>query len=1091
MELSRPGDAQIVAASRPRAGQDVSAAPVRELERTVAGFQAILTDEDRKKLQQLKATSHDSQSIITFTAELDLLDKNRRGKSVASRLASFLQTIEQFTPIVDTYIQSNPDIAGIIWGSIKLTFLSELRSYVEDIRAKAEEVQGDIHLVKAQCDREEQQHQNTERQEATNHRKRMLAWTSKSTIEMEALHVQRRRNASEQKRRRLLEELSSFNFTSAFNSTRNKRHIGTAKWVFDTPEFQKWVGSDGPHVLHVTGKIGSGKTVLSSSVVEKLSQIRPPQQFVSFFFIRFDDPLSLDADTIIRSCVQQLLSAIVTDDLDQRLASELDKHLSEAKLALFSLDQLSRLYSYAAKAIKSWFIVLDGLDECNTGQHADIGAYVDDIIIEKLSTGELVVSDPSLIDEILKTIASKEQGMFLWAFLAIEDICSGKSDKEIRQALKDIPSDLPTTFDRALSRIVQKRNQQIAKKAFMWTKAVSQSLTLSQFREALSIEIGQHTLRQEDLISGIERLPVWCENLLYVEETDNTVRFSHHSIQEFLLVPDSGENGDLHIDSNQCDKLAGDVCITYVNLDNFQTALAERKREPLSSSAIKIDPSGIAEQTIQSAIQGGVGTRVGRLARQFVKTSNPKKISTQRDFSLSSSMSVTSKAQGNPDYPFLEYASTKWFKHTKYIDKNETEIWRLFGQLVQKPLEHSQGEPWHSTEWKNEAMAGFPNHDDARSEFYCRVIRTMNSGEMHESDDGPDDGPNFSQLCLAFMYAELNGYYALAYQAPHELMLDICQVLKTGYRRTIQSHLQAFAIVTEALADERHGDMPGILDLSLTCREEAYTLFEAKNIHRMLLIDVLIQGLLSTEPLYKGIVSNSIASFVEYETTPTFRFHSQILEPPSSMPEHRLIAYTICFLVLLDGERPPAPAPDISVLREYRRFKKLMNLHGETIAAVFRRLVIPALWPTYMASYIVQTLFGEFLKYDVQHIAHAHEDSFREAVWNNNWDIAAALLELQPTSLDRLSGLGYFSYIREAVRCQNCWRCTQNVVRQLTSSEMHRYSFRLCANHVNYFNRIAGLLGGIYDAGKGQLLCPGHSTDALPEREGKLKRPGF
>ncbi|WKT47235.1 hypothetical protein QSH57_012140 [Fusarium oxysporum f. sp. vasinfectum] len=1080
MELSRPGDAQIVAASRPRAGQDVSAAPVRELERTVAGFQAILTDEDRKKLQQI---------VLAVQRPL----KNQLLKAITQ------------------------------------SFQSELRSYVEDIRAKAEEVQGDIHLVKAQCDREEQQHQNTERQEATNHRKRMLAWTSKSTIEMEALHVQRRRNASEQKRRRLLEELSSFNFASAFNSTRNKRHIGTAKWVFDTPEFQKWVGSDGPHVLHVTGKIGSGKTVLSSLVVEKLSQIRPPQQFVSFFFIRFDDPLSLDADTIIRSCVQQLLSAIVTDDLDQRLASELDKHLSEAKLALFSLDQLSRLYSYAAKAIKSWFIVLDGLDECNTGQQsrllkffqavvsragasshisillssretctnaikrsfpgsqrlvtglqntsADIGAYVDDIIIEKLSTGELVVSDPSLIDEILKTIASKEQGMFLWAFLAIEDICSGKSDKEIRQALKDIPSDLPTTFDRALSRIVQKRNQQIAKKAFMWTKAVSQSLTLSQFREALSIEIGQHTLRQEDLISGIERLPVWCENLLYVEETDNTVRFSHHSIQEFLLVPDSGENGDLHIDSDQCDKLAGDVCITYVNLDNFQTALAERKREPLSSSAIKIDPSGIAEQTIQSAIQGGVGTRVGRLARQFVKTSNPKKISTQRDFSLSSSMSVTSKAQGNPDYPFLEYASTKWFKHTKYIDKNETEIWRLFGQLVQKPLEHSQGEPWHST-----------------SGFYCRVIRTMNSGEMHESDDGPDDGPNFSQLCLAFMYAELNGYYALACQsfqllivfpwmvskfeklvcilganknyeacqndcasliptrlnhhllvaelrksiahgissfpalpnykshplcdcadqAPHELMLDICQVLKTGYRRTIQPHLQAFAIVTEALADERHGDMPGILDLSLTCREEAYTLFEAKNIHRMLLIDVLIQGLLSTEPLYKGIVSNSIASFVEYETTPTFRFHSQILEPPSSMPEHRLIAYTICFLVLLDGERPPAPAPDISVLREYRRFKKLMNLHGETIAAVFRRLVIPALWPTYMASYIVQTLFGEFLKYDVQHIAHAHEDSFREAVWNNNWDIAAALLELQPTSLDRLTGLGYFSYIREA-----------------------------------------------------------------------------
>ena len=57
MKLSRPAGAQIVAASRSRAGKDASAAPVEELEGTVAGFQAILTDDDRKKLQQLKTMS--------------------------------------------------------------------------------------------------------------------------------------------------------------------------------------------------------------------------------------------------------------------------------------------------------------------------------------------------------------------------------------------------------------------------------------------------------------------------------------------------------------------------------------------------------------------------------------------------------------------------------------------------------------------------------------------------------------------------------------------------------------------------------------------------------------------------------------------------------------------------------------------------------------------------------------------------------------------------------------------------------------------------------------------------------------------------
>ncbi|KAI1039543.1 hypothetical protein LB505_002595 [Fusarium chuoi] len=98
MELSRPAASQIIPNSRPRTGQDVSAAPVRELERTIAGFQAILTDEDRKKLQQLKTTSHDSQSIITFTAELDPLDKNRRGKSNINVVA-FLRTCRHSTSL--------------------------------------------------------------------------------------------------------------------------------------------------------------------------------------------------------------------------------------------------------------------------------------------------------------------------------------------------------------------------------------------------------------------------------------------------------------------------------------------------------------------------------------------------------------------------------------------------------------------------------------------------------------------------------------------------------------------------------------------------------------------------------------------------------------------------------------------------------------------------------------------------------------------------------------------------------------------------------------------------------------------------------
>jgi hypothetical protein len=59
---------------------------------------------------------------------------------------------------------------------------------------------------------------------------------------------------AEQKRFRLLRDLSSYDFTSALNRTRNKRHLGTAEWVFKTPEFQEWAKSNQSSVLHLTGK---------------------------------------------------------------------------------------------------------------------------------------------------------------------------------------------------------------------------------------------------------------------------------------------------------------------------------------------------------------------------------------------------------------------------------------------------------------------------------------------------------------------------------------------------------------------------------------------------------------------------------------------------------------------------------------------------------------------------------------------------------------------------------------------------------------------------------------------------------------------
>ncbi|WAO86305.1 NACHT domain-containing protein [Fusarium falciforme] len=662
MNFLNTSSSQDVVLSQRASRQADQMAAVKGLENTIARFQAILTDDDRKNLQQLKTEPHDAQSIIMFTASLDRFDPKRRGKSVASRLASFLQTIEQFTPIVDTYIQPNPEIAALVWGSVKLTFqlLANLTSYFQsfvellsgfgslycagDTPANEITSMDGYYLI---FPNEEHQLQAKARQKAEESHGRISSLLTKDRSEMRLIGEHGTRGTAEQRRRRLLKDLSSHNYTSAFNNARNKRHLGTAEWAFNTDQFQNWLTGDGPVVLHVTGKIGSGKTILASSIVEHLCQIRQPNQFISFFFSRFDNPTTLVSDTIIRSLVQQLLSMAPMETMNATLASKIADCLQNAQDNFFSLDTLGKLYETASKFTQDWFILIDGVDECESEQQRLLYDFLSRFLnncsgpqririlfssrettkqeIERsfgsLARGELVVRDEDIIGDILDAIASKEEGMFLWAFLAIEDICSGTNDREIRESIQEIPTDLPTTFDRALNRIAKRRNQKIASEIFGWTTAARQPLTLTQLQEALSVKVGQHNLHPDGLISGMDRITVWCENLVCVEETDNTVHFSHHSIREYLLKPESGDLKDFHVNLEEFDHHVGEVCITYLHLENLKTALIEgEKAEPPPTVTVTME--GLSEQTVRTAVGGSMGARVGRWTSRVVKSTS-------------------------------------------------------------------------------------------------------------------------------------------------------------------------------------------------------------------------------------------------------------------------------------------------------------------------------------------------------------------------------------------------------------------------------------------------------------------------------------
>jgi hypothetical protein len=81
-----------------------------------------LTAEQRARLQALN-TVPDAAAVITFTKEVDDENAKRRSRCVASRLCGVLESVQQFSSIVETFITSHPEIAALVWGSIKFAFL--------------------------------------------------------------------------------------------------------------------------------------------------------------------------------------------------------------------------------------------------------------------------------------------------------------------------------------------------------------------------------------------------------------------------------------------------------------------------------------------------------------------------------------------------------------------------------------------------------------------------------------------------------------------------------------------------------------------------------------------------------------------------------------------------------------------------------------------------------------------------------------------------------------------------------------------------------------------------------------------------------
>lgn len=145
--------------------------------------------------------------------------------------------------------------------------------------------------------------------------------------------------------------------TVNYSVARRNRHEGTGTWFLESIAFMEWTTGVRQH-LWLTGVPGSGKTVLTTTILDNLSQM--DHHTALRFFFDFNDTRKQSTDAMCRSLAFQLY---IQQEAPRKVLYELFALHDNGKKQPETEELSERLRAMLQVSAKV-YIVLDALDEC-------------------------------------------------------------------------------------------------------------------------------------------------------------------------------------------------------------------------------------------------------------------------------------------------------------------------------------------------------------------------------------------------------------------------------------------------------------------------------------------------------------------------------------------------------------------------------------------------------------------------------------------------------------------------------------------------------------------------------------------------------
>jgi len=139
-----------------------------------------------------------------------------------------------------------------------------------------------------------------------------------------------------------------------------RRQPGTGHWLLDSAEFKEWV-ANGKQTLFCPGIPGAGKTILTSVVVEELTNRFWAENSIgiAYLYCNFRRHDEQKVDGLLASLLRQLTQG--RHSLPDSVKSLYDKHKDQRTRP--SLDEISMTLRSVTALYSKVFIVVDALDE--------------------------------------------------------------------------------------------------------------------------------------------------------------------------------------------------------------------------------------------------------------------------------------------------------------------------------------------------------------------------------------------------------------------------------------------------------------------------------------------------------------------------------------------------------------------------------------------------------------------------------------------------------------------------------------------------------------------------------------------------------